>query len=126
MSGWGCGTGSCEADRKFPQIKKKSVIPQLPASRDFSPVQVRHDSFADVATSLLKNPHDFSRSGRVPAGMDDDGAAELGLSVSRGPQHLRLTLCDGPAGADLSDHTAADVCAVAAVKHLADDDVCEL
>lgn len=58
--------------------------------------------------------------------MDDDGAAELGLSVSRGPQHLCLALCDGPAGADLSDYTAADVCAVSAMKHLADDDVCEL
>lgn len=58
--------------------------------------------------------------------MDDDGAAELGLGVSRGPQHLRLALCDWPAGADLSDHATADVCAVGAVKHLADDDVGEL
>lgn len=55
--------------------------------------------------------------------MDDDGAAELGLGVSCGPQHFRLTVGDGPAGADLSDHTTADVCAVGAVKHLTDDNV---
>lgn len=85
-----------------------------------------HDSFADVTTGLLENPDDFSWSCGVPTGMDDDGAAEPGLSVGCGPQHLRLTLRDGPAGADLSDHAAADVRAVGAVKHLADDDVREL
>ena len=93
---------------------------------DLSPVQVWHDSFTDVTTGLLKNPQDFSRSRGVPAGMDDDRAAQLCLSVSCGPQHLALTLSDGPAGADLSDHSAADVSTVGAVKHLADDDVCEL
>lgn len=76
--------------------------------------------------SQVEDPDDFSWRGGVPAGVDDDGAAELGLSVSRGPQHPRLTLCDGPAGADLSDHAAADVRAVRAVEHLADDDVGEL
>lgn len=58
--------------------------------------------------------------------MDDDGAAELSLSVSRGFQHLLLAVCDGPAGADLSNHTTADVCAVGTVKHLTDDDVSKL
>ena len=95
-------------------------------SRKFSPVQVWHDGFADVTAGLLKDPDDFSRSGRVPPGMDDDGAAELSLGMSRGPQHLRLALCDWPADADFSDHTAADVSAVGAVEHLADDDVGEL
>lgn len=94
--------------------------------RHFSPVQVRHDSFADVTAGFLENPDDFSRSGRIPARMDDNGAAELGLSVSCGLQHLLLALCNRPAGADLSDHATADVCAVGAVKHLADDDVGEL
>lgn len=55
--------------------------------------------------------------------MDDDGAAQLGLGVGCGLQHLLLALRQGPAGADLSDDAAADVRAVGAVKHLADDDV---
>lgn len=87
---------------------------------------MRHHSFADVTTGLLKNSDDFGRCGRVPPGVDDDRAAELGLSMSCGPQHLRLTVCDGPASANLSDHAAADVRAVCAVKHLADDNVREL
>lgn len=87
---------------------------------------MRHDRFADVTTCLLENPDDLGRSAGIPSGVDDDGAAELSLSVSGGPQHLGLALRDGPAGADLSDHAAADVRAVGAVKHLADDDVCEL
>lgn len=87
---------------------------------------MRHDSFADVTAGLLEYPDDLSWSSGVPAWVDDDGAAELSLGVGRGPQHLLLTLRDGPAGADLSDHSAADVRAVCAVKHLTDDDVCEL
>lgn len=93
---------------------------------DFSPVQVRHDSFTDVAAGLLENPHDFGRSGRIPTRVDDDRAAQLSLRVGRGLQHLNLTLRDGPAGADLANHTTADVCAIGAVKHLADNDICEL
>lgn len=58
--------------------------------------------------------------------MDDDRAAQLSLSVSRGPQHLGLAVCDRPTGADLSNHATADVCSVGAVKHLADNDICEL
>lgn len=84
---------------------------------------MRHDCFADVAAGLLKNTDDFKRSGRVPPGMDDDGAAQLGLGVGCGLQHLLLTLRQGPAGAYLSDDAAADVRAIGAVKHLADDDV---
>lgn len=87
------------------------------------PVQVRHDSLADVTASLLKNADDFERSSGVPARMDDDGAAELGLGVGGGLQNLLLTVRDGPAGADLSDHTTADVRAVGTLEHLADDDV---
>lgn len=111
------------SDKKF--ISKRKILQtlKLNVSRDISPVQVRHHSFADVSTGLLKNTDDFSRRSRVPPWMDDDGAAELGLSVSCGPQHFRLTLGDGPAGADLSDHTTADVCTVGAVKHLTDDNV---
>lgn len=91
--------------------------------RHVQPVQVRHDSLADVTASLLKDTDDFERGSGVSAGMDDDGAAELGLSVGRGLQNLLLTLRDGPAGADLSNHATADVCAVGTVEHLADDDV---
>lgn len=94
--------------------------------RHFSPVQVRHDSFADVTAGLLENPDDFGWSGRIPARMDDNGAAELSLSVSCGLQHLLLALRNWPAGADLSNNTTADVCAIGAVKHLADDNVGEL
>lgn len=87
---------------------------------------MRHDRFADVSPGLLENPDRFRRSGRVSARMNDNGAAELGLGVSRGPQHFPFALRDGPAGANLSDHATADVGTVGAVKHLPDDDVCEL
>lgn len=90
------------------------------------PVQMRHDRFADVTTRLLQNPDDFSGGSGVPSRVDDDGAAELGLSVSRGFQHLLLTVCDGPAGANLSDHATADVRPVGAVEHFADNYVREL
>lgn len=91
-----------------------------------SPVQVRHDRSADVTTGLLENADNLSRSSWIPTGMDDDGAAELRLSVSCGLQHFLLALRNGPAGPDLSDNTAAYVSAVGAVKHLADNDVSEL
>lgn len=84
---------------------------------------MRHDSLADVTASLLKNADDFKRSSGVSARMDDDGAAELGLGVGGGLQHLLLTLRDGPAGADLSNHATVDVRAVGTVEHLVDDDV---
>lgn len=93
---------------------------------DFSPVQVRHDSFADVTAGLLQDANHLGRGGGIAARVDDDGTAELGLSVGGGPQHLPLTLRDRPAGANLSDHATADVRVVGAVKHLADDDVGEL
>lgn len=95
-------------------------------SADVLPVQVWHDSFADVTTRLLQNPDDFSWGSGVPSRVDDDGAAELGLSMSCGFQHLLLTLCDGPAGANLSNHATADICPVGAVEHLTDDNVREL
>lgn len=87
---------------------------------------MRHNSFADVTPGLLEYPNDLSWSGVIPARMDDNRTAQLSLSVRRGSQHLSLALRDGPAGADLTDHTATDVCAVSAVKHLTDDDVCKL
>lgn len=87
---------------------------------------MRHNSFADVTTGLPEYPNDLSWSGRVPARMDDNRTAQLSLSVSRGSQHLRFALRDGPAGANLTDHTATDVSAVGAVKHLADDNVSKL
>lgn len=85
-----------------------------------------HDSFADVTSSLLEDPHNLGRSSRVPAGVDDDGAAELCLSLGRGPQHPGLALCDWPAGANLPNHAATDICAIGAVQHLPDNDVREL
>lgn len=84
---------------------------------------MRHDSLADVTASLLENADDFERSSGVSARMDDDGASELGLGVGSGLQHLLLALRDGPAGADLSNHSTADVRAVGTVEHLVDDDV---
>lgn len=93
---------------------------------NFSPVQVRHDSFANVTAGFLENPDDLSWSGRVPSRMDDNRATQLRLSMGRGSQHLLLALRDGPAGADLTDHAASDVCAISAVEHLADDVIREL
>lgn len=87
---------------------------------------MRHDSFAYVTAGLLENPYHLGWSGTIPAGVDDNRAAQLSLRVGRGPQHLGLALRDGPAGADLADHAAADVRAVGPVQHLADDDVREL
>lgn len=95
-------------------------------SANVLPVQVWHDSFADVTARLLQNPDDFSWGSGVPSRVDDDGAAELGLSMSCGFQHLLLTLCDGPAGANLSNHATADIRPIGAVEHFTDDDVREL
>lgn len=58
--------------------------------------------------------------------MDDDWAAQLGLSVCSGLQHFLLTVRDWPAAADLSNHTAADLGPICPVENLTDDDVCEL
>lgn len=91
-----------------------------------SPVKVRHDRLADVAARLPEDADDLGGSGGIAAGMDDDGATELGLSVGRRPQHLPLAVRDGPTAADLADHAAADVRAVCAAEDLAHDDVRQL
>lgn len=62
----------------------------------------------------------------MPARVDDDGAAQLGLGVCSGPEHPFLALCDWPAGTDLANDSAADVCTIRAVEDFAHDDVSQL
>lgn len=91
-----------------------------------SPVKVRHDCFGDISTCFLQNADGLRGSSFVPPGVDDDWAAELGLSVGGGSQDLLLTLCDWPASTDLTNHSTANVCTVCSVQHLADNNVSKL
>ena len=87
---------------------------------------MRHDRLADVPAGLPEDADHLGGRGGVAPRVDDDGAAQLGLGVRRGPQHLLLAVRDGPAAADFPDDAAADARPVGAVEHLVRHDDAEL
>lgn len=76
---------------------------------------MRHHGFRNVSTSLLKDSDYLAWGSVVPARVDDNRTAQLCLSMRGGTQYFLFALCDWPACADLSNHAAADVCAISAV-----------
>lgn len=81
----------------------------------YSPVQMRHHSFRDVPSSLLKDSDYLTGGVAVPARVDNNRTSQLCLSMCSGTQYFLFALCDWPSCADLSNHATADICAISAV-----------
>lgn len=90
------------------------------------PVEVRHDCLGSIGTSFLQNADNLERGVAVPAGMDDNRAPKLCLSLCCRLKHSVFTRSQRPGATYFSHHTTLDIGPICSLEYLINNNPCQL